>query len=134
MSNRAIAEQYFQAITRGDIAAAAACFGPGAEFVSPMGPIPVPDGLRAFLQGYEDSFPRARFEVNNAVEAGDQIALEGVWIGKHTGIMQLPDGRKIPATQREVRAPFVTVFRVRDGKIAVHRGYWDLAGFLAQLS
>jgi len=99
-----------------------------------MGPIPVPDGLRAFLQGYEDSFPGARFEVSNAVEAGDQVAVEGIWCGKHTGGLQLPDGRTIPATHREVRAPFVTVFRVRDGKIAAHRGYWDLAGFMGQLS
>jgi ketosteroid isomerase-like protein len=33
-----------------------------------------------------------------------------------------------------VRAPFATIFRVRDGKIVAHRGYWDLAGFVAQLS
>ena len=134
MSNRTIAEQYFHAITRGDVGAAVACFGPGAEFVGPMGPIPVPEGLRAFLHGWQDSFPGARFEVTNAVETGDHVAIEGVWVGKHTGAMQLPDGRKIPATHREVRAPFATVFRVRDGKIVAHRGYWDLAGFMAQLS
>jgi steroid delta-isomerase-like uncharacterized protein len=134
MSNRTIAEQYFQAIARGDIGAAVACFGGGAEFVGPMGPVPVPEGLRAFLQGYEDSFPGARFEVTNSVEAGDQIAIEGFWSGRHTGVLALPDGRKVPATHRDVRAPFVTIFRVRDGKIASHRGYWDLAGFMAQLS
>ena len=46
----------------------------------------------------------------------------------------LPDGRKLPPTNREARAPFVTMFRFRDGKITQHRGYWDLAGFLAQIS
>jgi steroid delta-isomerase-like uncharacterized protein len=134
MSNRTIAEGYFQAITRGDIGGALACFAPGAQFAGPMGPVPVPDGLRVFLQGFEDSFPGARFEVLNAIEAADQVAMEGIWIGKHSGAMALPDGRKIPATGREVRAPFVTVFRVRDGKIASHHGYWDLAGFMAQIS
>ena len=134
MSNRAIAERYFQAVTRGDIAAALACFAPGAEFVSPAGPAPVPDGVRAMLQGYEESFPRSVFEVLVAIESGDLVAIEGIWIGRHAGVLQLPDGRKIPPTQREVRAPFVTIFRIRDGKIAAHRGYWDLAGFMAQLS
>src|SRR5256885_9782227 len=84
MSNRAVAETYFQAITRGDIDAAVACFAPNAEFASPMGPAPVPGGVRGMLQGYEDSFPGARFEITNAVEAGDQVAVEGIWIGKHT--------------------------------------------------
>ena len=134
MSNRTIAERYFQSITQGDIAGALASFGAGAEFVGPMGPVPLPDGVRAFLQGYDQSFPGARFEVTNAVEAGDQVVLEGSWVGKHTGVMQLPDGRKIPPTGRTVRAPFATVFRIRDGKIATHRGYWDLAGFMAQLT
>jgi ketosteroid isomerase-like protein len=48
--------------------------------------------------------------------------------------MRLPDGRTIPATHKDVRAPFVTVFRVRDGKIASHRAYWDMAGMMAQLT
>lgn len=134
MSNKAIAENYFQAITKGDVAGALACFGPGAEFSSPMGPLPFPDGVRGMLAGYDESFPGARFEINNTIEAGDQLVIEGVWIGKHTGPMTLPDGRKLPATNREVRAPFVTVFQVRGGKIASHRGYWDLASFMAQIS
>jgi len=36
-------------------------------------------------------------------------------------------------TNRPVRAPFVTIFRVSEGRIVSHRSYWDLAGFLAQL-
>jgi ketosteroid isomerase-like protein len=47
--------------------------------------------------------------------------------------MSLPDGRTVPATRKSVRAPFVTMFTVRDGKIVSHRGYWDMAGFIAQL-
>ena len=133
MTNRAIAEQYFQAITKRDMSAALACFAPGADFRSPMGPAPFPDGIRGMLSGYDTAFPGSRFEVENAIESGDQVALEGTWIGKHTGPMQLPDGRTLPATGREVRAPFTTLFRVRDGKLAAHRAYWDLASFMAQL-
>ena len=134
MANRDIAEKYFQSITRGDVAGAIACFAPGAEFIGPMGKVPLPDGVRAYLQGYEESFPRSVFEVTHVIEQGDQVAIEGFWSGKHTGPLALPDGRTLPPTGRQVRAPFVTVFQVRDGKIASHRGYWDLAGFMAQIA
>ena len=134
MSNRVIAEKYFQALSRGDVDGAVACFAPGAEFVSPMGPLPVPEGVRAYLQGFEASFPSAQIDVTNAIEAGDSVALEAIWLGKHTGPLQLPDGRTIPATNREVRAPFAAVFQVRGGAIVRHRAYWDLGGFMAQLT
>jgi ketosteroid isomerase-like protein len=39
----------------------------------------------------------------------------------------------MPEGSHELFAPFVTLFTVRDGRIASHRGYWDMAGFLAQL-
>jgi len=134
MANQDVAEKYFQSITRGDISGAIACFGPGSEFIGPMGKLPMPDGLRAYLQAYEESFPRSAFEVTKVIEQGDHVAVEGFWSGKHTGVLTLPDGRKLPPTGRQVRAPFATIFQVRDGKIVSHRGYWDLAGFMGQIA
>jgi steroid delta-isomerase-like uncharacterized protein len=134
MSNRTVAESFFQAVTRGDVEGALATLAPGAEFTEPSGGIPYPDGVRANLGGYVTAFPGCRFEVKVALEAGADVALEGVWIGKNTGPLQLPDGRKLPPTNKEVRAPFVTVFKIRDGKITSHRAYWDTAAFMAQLA
>jgi steroid delta-isomerase-like uncharacterized protein len=130
---REIAERYFHSIERGDVAAALACLAPGAEFTNPLGAMPVPDGVRAMLDGYVSAFPDNRFEVKNAVESGDQVVLEGDWVGTHKGPLPLPSGQSIPASGRAVRAPFATVFRVREGRIVSHRSYWDLAGFLTQL-
>jgi ketosteroid isomerase-like protein len=134
MPNREIAERYIEASRRGDVEGALACFAPGAEFVGPMGRLPFPDGVRAYLGGFAASFPGARFEVGNTVEAGDDVAVEGVWVGTHSGPLALPDGTSVPPTGREARGPFAIVFRVRDGRIESHRGYWDLAGFMAQLT
>jgi steroid delta-isomerase-like uncharacterized protein len=132
MSSKAIVMKYFEnAMT--DIPTAVACFGPGSEFSGPLGAVPVPDGLRAFLGGFQQSFPDSHFEITHYVETGDQAAVEGFWIGTHTAPMQAPDGTTIPATGRKVRAPFATFLTVRDGKIASHRGYWDLAAFMGQL-
>jgi steroid delta-isomerase-like uncharacterized protein len=130
---REIAERYFRSIEKGDIPAALECLAPGAEFTNPLGALPVPDGVRMMLQGYVSGFPDNRFDVKNVVESGDQVVMEGDWVGTHEGPLPLPDGSAVPATGRSVRAPFVTVFRVREGRIVSHRGYWDLAGFLGQL-
>ena len=134
MSNRSVAESYFHAVTRGDLQGALATFAAGAEFIEPTGGVPYPDGVRAMLGGYISAFPGCRFEIKLAVESGTDVAIEGVWIGKNTGPMQLPDGNKMPATGKEVRAPFTTMFRIRDGKIVSHRAYWDMGGFMAQLA
>ena len=37
-------------------------------------------------------------------------------------------------TGRRVHAPFVTMFDIADGRITSHRPYWDMAGFMAQLT
>lgn len=134
MSSRSVAEGYFDAVSRGDIDAAIEMFTPDAEFVGPMGALPIPDGVRGYLQTFDQSFPGARFEVSNAIEQGDQVVLEGTWSGKHTATLQLPDGTELPPTDREARGPFAIVFEVKGGKITAHRGYWDLAGFMAQLT
>jgi steroid delta-isomerase-like uncharacterized protein len=132
MSNKGIIGRYFEAATQ-DADAALACFAPGAEFSGPMGALPFPDGVRAYLGGFKASFPDARFEITRMAEEGDDIAVEGFWVGTHTGPMHLPDGNAIPATNKKVRAPFATVCTVKNGKITSHRGYWDMAGFMAQL-
>ena len=132
MSNAEIARQYFANASR-NVDAALALFAPGAEFLFPLGALPMPDGVRAYLGGYAQSFPDSGFDLTNVFEQGDQVAVEGFWFGTHTGPMQLPDGTSVPATQRKVRAPFATLFTIRAGKITSHRGYWDMAGFMMQL-
>jgi steroid delta-isomerase-like uncharacterized protein len=130
---RQVAERYFSAVGQGNVDAALATFASDAEFRGPMGRLPVPDGIRAYLEGYVSSFPGSRFEVMHAVEAGDDVVLEGDWVGTHSGPLPLPDGNMIPPTGKDVRVPFVTVFHVERDKITAHRGYWDMAGFMGQL-
>src|SRR5262245_37400030 len=92
-----LARSYFDAIARGDIAAALACFAPAAEFSAPIGAVPFPDGVRAMLGGYVEAFPGNRFEVDHVVAAGDEAVLEGHWCGRHAGPMHLPNGAVLPA-------------------------------------
>jgi len=130
---RTIAEKYFKAVGEGNVEEAVSLFAPEADFSTPTGPVPTPEGIRQMLGGYAQAFPENRFEVARAVSAGEDVVLEGFWIGKHTGPMALPNGSSIPATGRSVKVPFATLFRVKAGKIASHRAYWDMATFLGQL-
>ncbi len=131
---RSVAERYLDAVGRGNIDGALSLLTPDADFLAPPGSLPVPHGVRSYLQAFEDSFPGGRFEVSNTIEAGDQVVLEGTWIGQHTGVLRLPDGQDLPPTNREVHAPFAIIFRVREGKIVACHSYWDLGGFMAQLT
>ena len=130
---RAIADRYFSAMGRGDADGVLEVLAPGADFRFPGGAMPVPDGVRPFVAGWSEAFPGNRFEIDRAVVAGDDLVVEGTWVGTHRGPMRLPDGSSIAATGKTVRVPFATVFRVRDGRIASHHAYWDNAGMMAQL-
>jgi len=86
------------------------------------------------LTGFDTAFPGARFDIDNVLESEGLVAVEGVYRGTHGGPLMTPDGGSLPATGRGVSAPFVTVFEVSGGEITSHRPYWDLAGFMAQLT
>lgn len=133
MTATEVTRKYFDSISQGDIEAALAQFAPNAKFVAPFGELPFPEGVRAYLGGYDQSFKGHGFRVTQIIEVGDQVAVEGFWHGTHSGPLMLPDGSQIAATGKTVDAPFVTMFTMRGDKIAEHRGYWDMAGFMGQL-
>jgi len=60
----------------------------------------------------------------NLVESGDQVALELVYAGTHTGPLVSPQGQVAP-TGRQVRSPGAGFIRVRSGKVASFHGYYD---------
>lgn len=66
------------------------------------------------------------------LEAGDAIAVEGTFVGTHTGPMQGPGGTVAP-TGRRLELPFADFFTVREGTVVEHHIYYDQLGFLAAL-
>jgi steroid delta-isomerase-like uncharacterized protein len=128
-----IPEQYFAAVGRGDVERVLALLVPNADFRTPVGPLSVPDGVRAMLEGYARAFPGNRFEVTRSIASGNEVAVEGAWVAKHTGPMTMPDGSSLPATGKALRVPYATLFKLEGNKIASHHAYWDMAGFLGQL-
>jgi len=129
-----VATRYFEALSGGDVEAAVKLVADAGDFRSPMGRMEGRDQIRAFLDGFDTAFPGARFDIEHVFESGSSVAVEGVYRGVHGGPLMMPDGATLPATGRSVSAPFVTVFEVTNGSITSHRPYWDLAGFMAQLT
>ena len=106
-----------------DAAALAEFFAPDVlqeEFPNRL----VPTGARRDLDGLLEAAERGkqvvsaqRFEVRNAVAAGDRVALEVRWTGTlAVAIGTLPAGGTM-------RAHFAVFLDFRDGKIAAQRNY-----------
>ena len=126
--------RYFQALSAGDVDRAVALIADDGDFRTPMGAITGMDAIRSYLSAFETAFPHADYEIDTLVESDGTVAAEGTYRATHKGPMYLPEGGVLEATGRSVIAPFVTMFEVANGKIASHRPYWDLAGFMAQLT
>jgi steroid delta-isomerase-like uncharacterized protein len=125
---------YFTALSNGDVDGAVELVADQGDYRTPMGRLPGKDVIRQYLAGFDAAFPEAHFDIDNVVESGSTVAVEGVYHGTHDGPLGMPDGSSLPATGRKVHAPFTTMFTVAGGRITSHRPYWDLAGFMAQLT
>jgi steroid delta-isomerase-like uncharacterized protein len=125
---------YFTALSDGDVDRAVDLVADEGDYRTPMGRLPGKDVIRQYLAGFDAAFPDAHFDIEHVLEAGPTVAIEGVYQGKHEGPLALPDGSALPATGRTVHAPFSTWIAVAGGRITAHRPYWDLAGFMRQLT
>jgi ketosteroid isomerase-like protein len=122
--NLAAARRYLAAIEGGATGdALAAFFTPDVvqeEFPNRL----TPNGARRDLTALLEASARGakviagqRYEVENAVASGDQVALEVRW----TGTLTVPV-RSLPAGG-EMRARFAVFLTYREGKIASQRNY-----------
>lgn len=81
--------------------------------------------IEASVQRVLDRYTGVTFTVLSVLESGaDRVAFE--W--RMDAALVTPDGRRVPVTLEGC-----DVCRVRDGKIAELRGYFDRAGIMEQL-
>ncbi|MFI0270649.1 ester cyclase [Streptomyces luteogriseus] len=91
------------------------------------------DSIVAYRRTMTEAVPGATFEVLHSYEAGDTAIDEGIYRGRNTGPLELPNGETLPPTQKEVRIRGVDIATVRDGRIVDYRLYFDEMDFLGQL-
>jgi ketosteroid isomerase-like protein len=91
------------------------------------------DGIVEYWRQMTEALPEATFEQLHAYEVGDTAIDEGIFSGRNTGPLQLPNGETLPPTQKEISVRGVDIATVSDGKIVDYRLYFDEMEFLGQL-
>jgi ketosteroid isomerase-like protein len=111
-----------EAMRTRDLATLDAWFAP--DFVSHNVPPGLPDGVegaKAFFAMFRDAIPDAEVTVDQVVDGGEWAAVATTTRGTHA------------ETGRRVAVTGIDMVRVRDGRIAEHRGLTDTVGFLRQI-
>ena len=86
-----------------------------------------PEAFAEVVSVYQNSV-EGHWEVEDIFSAGDRVAVRWTGSGRHTGEIN-----GIPPTGAEVRVDAVSIFRMRDGKIAETWEVWDTLSFLQQV-
>jgi predicted ester cyclase len=76
-----------------------------------------------------DAFPDLSFTIEDLIAEGEKVVVRGKMEGTNTGTFNA-----MPPTGNPVTMGFITIARVREGKIVETWGYNDMAGFMRQLS
>jgi steroid delta-isomerase-like uncharacterized protein len=128
-----IVARFYKRFGSGDIDAALSCCADDLEIVDPgMRQARGRDRFRGYLETFKRAMPDAQAIVEQRVEAGEIVVVEGRFIGTHTGPLATDDGDVGP-TGAAVDLRFADVSRVRDGKIVAYHTYYDQLGLLTQL-
>lgn len=103
---------------------------PGYIGHDPSEPSPIrgPDGVKAFIQKYQDSFASARITVDHQIAEGDTVATRWTGRGTHTGELS-----GIAPTGKDVTVTGITISRLENGKLIEDYTNWDSLGMLAQI-
>src|SRR5579859_7126600 len=136
MSGNAAGEvvaRFYEQFGAGNLDAALSVCAEDVELVDPgMGQVRGSDRFREYLETFKRAMPDARAIVEQRVEAGETVAVEGRFTGTHTGPLTTDDGDVEP-TGATVDLRFADVARVHEGKIVAYHTYYDQLGLLTQL-
>jgi steroid delta-isomerase-like uncharacterized protein len=91
-----------------------------------------PEGFKASARAWIAPFPDARVEIVNYVAIEDQVVIESIGRGTHTGTIQTSHGTSA-ATGKSFTVKLCEVFVFKDRKVAELRLYFDRQSLLDQL-
>lgn len=124
--------KWMDAVNRGDLESLVAMCHPDAEHSNPNGIFRGSQGVRDLFKPIIDASSEREVQITNLVESGDSVVVEFVFRFKNTGTLAGPDGA-IPATGKTVSLPSISIYELRDGKLAASRGMYDRLTLIGQL-
>jgi hydroxyacylglutathione hydrolase len=129
-SPKAVMTAYFEALANQDLDAIAGAWAPGGVMTVLGDEATGPDGLRAYWAEFFGATPDLRFEVQDMVAEGDQVAVH--WAAK--GTFAGPNAfQGIEPTFSRLDLAGLDIFDLRDGKIVRERAYTDGSEFARQI-
>ena len=131
---RDVYEQARKLYNDGDLEGLADCYTEDAVLVSPDGTARGRAAIREQWGRDKAAFPERVLTVDVILEQGDTLATEFTWVATNTGPLVLPDGTELPPTGKRAELKGMELVQFRDGKVAVHREYWDNRAVAGQLS
>ncbi len=127
-----LARQMLELTDLQDWPAREAILTPDCVVTTPQGILRGPGETTAFSKPFVGAFSDARHSIDLVVSSGDDVVVEGVWVGTHTEPLVTPDG-EVPATGKTINLPYVATLRASGDRIASLRLYFDQLTFMAQL-
>ena len=129
-SPKAVMTAYFEALTNQDLDAIAAAWAHDGVMTVLGDEATGPDGLRAYWAEFFGATPDLRFEVQDMVAEGDQVAVH--WAAK--GTFAGPNSfQGIEPTFSRLDLAGLDIFDLRDGKIVREHAYTDGSEFARQI-
>ena len=116
--NVELVRRYFPAYERGGLDALAEFWHPDINWraaegaLDDVGLMEGPDAIRDSLRQWEETFAKGRMEVEELIDAGDQV------VALVRGMGRMKD------SDVEIDIRYAIVFTIRDGKIAAGREYF----------
>ena len=90
--------------------------------------IPNRDVGRGFVEAIHNAFPNLKYTLNDTIIEGDKVVTRWTAAGTNSG-----DFFGMPATNKDITMLGITIFRIREGKIANLWDVWDQNGLMQQL-
>jgi len=87
--------------------------------------------VKQIFVGYTGVFPDAHNRKEHAFTMGDWVCAEYTFIGTHRVPMTGPTGNQVAG--KIARVPWVSLYRIADGRIVEWHAYWDALGMWKQL-
>ncbi len=134
-SNVELVREIHARFSRGDLASCGELVTDDIEVVlHPMGQtFRGREEFLQFMQLFHTAFPDIAITHTNLVVEGDQVAVEFIWNGTHTGPLMSPGGAIAPTGKRVERSPVAEFMKLRNGKVARIANYQDMASWMRQL-
>ena len=123
--------RFYNAFADRDWDAADDTFANDCKFVMPFGSLTKSEH-RTMGEAFGAALPDAHMVIDHAVDGGDEVFVEGRFVGTHSGDMVSPQGT-IPPSGNKIELRFADYFKVSGGQIVAHRTYWDQVQMMSQL-